>query len=114
MKIRPVNPIEARLIFPGIDTQGQTDAIAYPRPDCELVKLTATDGTLITGLYGPGVGEVPARAARPSLLFSYGNGTCLAHNGDLFAMFRELGFNTMMVDYPGYGMSRGRSPLMPA
>jgi hypothetical protein len=107
MKIRPVNLLEARLIFPGIYTQGQSGAFAMPGAGCELTRFTASDGTLITGLYGPGVGSPPDGIARPTLLFFYGNGTCLAHNVDLFGRFRELGFNTMMVDYPGYGMSKG-------
>jgi fermentation-respiration switch protein FrsA (DUF1100 family) len=107
MKLRSVNPIEARLIFPGISTQGQSDAIAWPRANCELVNLKASDGTLIAGLYGPGITSALPDVTRPTLLFFYGNGTCLAHNVDLFAEFRGLGFNTMMVDYPGFGMSRG-------
>jgi fermentation-respiration switch protein FrsA (DUF1100 family) len=108
MKLRPVNPIEARLVFPGINTQGRSDAIAWPREDCNLITLTASDGTSLTGLYGPGVGTPARGLTRATILFFYGTGTCLAHNVHLFAAFRELGFNAMMVDYPGYGMSKGR------
>jgi pimeloyl-ACP methyl ester carboxylesterase len=108
MKLRPVNVIEARLIFPGTYTQGQTDAVATPDPDCELVKFTTSDGTSIVGIYGPAVGSAPQDTVRPTLLFFYGNGTCLAYNVDLFTRFRALGFNTMIVDYPGFGMSGGK------
>src|SRR5947209_7318875 len=45
--------IQARIIFPGHETQGQPFAEVRPRPGTELVRLTTRQGVPIVALYGP-------------------------------------------------------------
>jgi len=101
-----IGPLEIQLVFPGSASQGQSDAIVQPPDGCDLVSLHAADGTKIAALFGEPL-NVHAAAAKPALLFFYGNGMCMAHGLDLFNRFRGLGFNVIMADYEGYGMSGG-------
>jgi len=43
-----------------------------------------------------------------TLIYFYGNGTCLAQSRQVFNEFRRLGYDVIMPDYEGYGMSGGR------
>jgi pimeloyl-ACP methyl ester carboxylesterase len=45
---------------------------------------------------------------RPTVIFFYGNGACLAYMGEVFNGFRRLGMNVLVPEYPGYGMSGGK------
>jgi pimeloyl-ACP methyl ester carboxylesterase len=108
MKRRGVTSIEAGLVFPGICTQGTSDAIVPQLANCERVTLRSDAGENIAGLFGHGTGSPLPRVRRPTLLFFYGNGMCMAHTLEIFTEFRSLGFNTMLIDYPGFGMSDGK------
>ncbi len=101
-----VSGLEIQLLFPGSRSQGQADAIANPPVGCELVTLHAPGGKKIVAIFGKATGSRPA-TTRPSILYFYGNGTCMAYSLDVFNRFRGLGFNVIMADYPGYGMSEG-------
>ncbi|MGD1278766.1 MAG: alpha/beta hydrolase [Tepidisphaeraceae bacterium] len=101
----------ASIIFPGSATQGRREAMVHPAPGQELLPLTARDGTKIAALLAMGQdpgGPAPRGQDRPTVLFFYGNAMCLAHCGDLLDELRPLGFNVVIGDYPGYGMSDGR------
>jgi len=109
---RPVfGSLQTSVVFPGHVTQGQPSAMVDPRPGTELVKLSTTDGEQIVALFGPALtpqGEPdPRAAARPTMLFFYGNGECLNNTLGQFQHFRELGLNVLVPDYVGYGMSTG-------
>jgi fermentation-respiration switch protein FrsA (DUF1100 family) len=99
-------PIEMQFIFPGALSQGHISSRVHPSRGCELVTLRASDGSKIAALFGkstiPGQGNT-----RPTLLYFYGNGMCMADSLTEFNRFRGLGFNALMVDYEGYGMSDG-------
>ena len=101
------------MIFPGRSSQGETYARVVPSRGAELVELTTASGDRVAALFGPALTrEGAARedaASRPTLLFFYGNGDCLAANVDLFDEFRRLGANVMIPDYAGYGMSGGEA-----
>jgi pimeloyl-ACP methyl ester carboxylesterase len=43
------------------------------------------------------------------LLYFYGNGMSLETSSYEFARFRQLGFNVLIAEYPGYGMSSGQA-----
>ena len=43
------------------------------------------------------------------LLYFYGNGMCLETSSYEFARFRKLGFNVLITEYPGYGLSSGQA-----
>ena len=70
------------LIFPGAATQGRADAVVGPIDGGEIVTLTAKTGEKITALFGrallPDGSPHPDASERPTLLFFYGNGMCLA------------------------------------
>jgi len=102
----PVNFLELQFVFPGSATRGQLSAVVPPMAGCELVKLHGAGGTRLVGLFGKALAP-GAKEGKPALLYFYGNGTCMAYSRDVFNRFRQLGFNAMMVDYPGYGMSGG-------
>ena len=103
----------SRIAFPGAATQGRADAQLSPGIAGELVPLRTAKGTKITALYGEALdrdGHPRADpASRPTLLFFYGNGACVAHMVDVFQQLRRLGANVIMPDYPGYGMSEGKA-----
>jgi uncharacterized protein len=104
--------IEAKFIFPGAATQGRAEAIVPPSADYEIVPLQTKDGTKIVALFGgaldPRGGHTLVAGSRPTVIFFYGNGACLASMGDVFDGFRRLGVNVLMPEYPGYGMSGGK------
>jgi Arc/MetJ-type ribon-helix-helix transcriptional regulator len=101
-----ISLLETKVVFPGSSTHGEVNAVVQPTTGCELVTLHAPDGTRIVALFGrsPTLG---AAAAKPALLYFYGNGACMAYSRDVFNRFRSLGFNVIMADYEGYGMSGG-------
>jgi pimeloyl-ACP methyl ester carboxylesterase len=100
------------LLFPGRISQGREWSRVDRVPEgAELVKLTTAAGDPVVALFGRALDRRGAprdeAAARPTILFFYGNGDCLAHNLDLFQAFRKLGANVLIPDYAGYGMSGG-------
>ena len=87
--------LQARIIFPGHDTQGQAYAEVRPRPGTELVRLETRRNVPIVAFYGPALtadGLVdPLAAERPTLLYFYGNGMYLKAATHEFEQFRRLG-----------------------
>ncbi|MCC2671158.1 MAG: Dienelactone hydrolase family protein, partial [Armatimonadetes bacterium] len=81
-------------------------------PGSELVSLRTSSGETIAALYGPALSEAGEPVAdprkAPTLLYFYGNGTCLKTAQDQFEQFRRAGANVMIAEYVGYGMSTGR------
>lgn len=105
--------LQTRLIFPGRTSQGQPWAVVRPEPDTELVTLRTAGGDRVIALFGPALSPegrpLADAAARPTLLYFYGNGSCLRHALDEFDLFRRLGVNVLIPEYAGYGMSGGRA-----
>jgi pimeloyl-ACP methyl ester carboxylesterase len=104
---------QSRMIFPGQVTQGRPEARVDP-PGSELVTLKAKGGERVVALFGPALpklGETPLPDARsrPTILYFYGNGNCLATCLDEFDAFRRLGANVLIAEYLGYGLSGGRA-----
>lgn len=104
--------IQESLIFPGASSQGQKQAIVRPAGNEELVHLKTPDGVPIVALFGaalsPDGQPLLDASARPTLLFFYGNGMCLADCAGEFRKFRKLGLNVLIPDFIGYGMSGGK------
>jgi fermentation-respiration switch protein FrsA (DUF1100 family) len=100
------------LIFPGAATQGRSDAVVRPFAGGELVHLTARTGEPVVALFGAAQsprGEPLADAAqRPTILYLYGNGMCMADCTGEWLKLRRRGFNVMVPDFLGYGMSGGK------
>ncbi|MCH7509127.1 MAG: alpha/beta hydrolase [Proteobacteria bacterium] len=70
--------------------------------DYEDVTLETSDGLKLHGWY------VPAAQARGVVLFLHGNAGNISHRLDSIAIFRELGLDTLIIDYRGYGQSQGK------
>ncbi len=68
----------------------------------ESVEIEASDGVKITGWF------VPAQNARGTALFFHGNGGNISHRLDSLRVFNDLGLNTLIIDYRGYGQSEGK------
>jgi len=102
--------LQAKLIFPGAATQGTAEARVNAPAGARLVTLSA-GGERVVALFGKALGpdgqEASDAAQRPTILFFYGNGMCLADTLEEFRLFRELGANVMIPDYLGYGLSGG-------
>jgi pimeloyl-ACP methyl ester carboxylesterase len=100
-------------LFPGRPTQGKPYAIVRPSPQYELVHFTTPDGNPIVAIFGRAVDPddhpLPDAASRPTLLYFYGNSMSMAEAFTEFWHFRMLGFNVMIPDYPGFGMSGGKA-----
>src|SRR5256714_15049502 len=107
-----ISILQESIIFPGASTQGQKHAVIRPAPNEELVPLTTPDGIQIVALFGKALSpegkKLPDAAQRPTLLFFYGNGMCLADTEGEFRKFRRLGVNVLIPEYVGYGMSGGK------
>ncbi|WZP01057.1 alpha/beta hydrolase [Isosphaeraceae bacterium EP7] len=102
--------IQDRLIFPGADSQGRPEARVTPPPGATIVTLDA-NGDKVVALFGPALGPGgspdPEASRRPTILFFYGNGMCLADSISRFESFRRLGANVLIPDYLGFGLSGG-------
>src|SRR4051794_27641690 len=96
-------------IFPGAATQGRKDSIVRPFDGGEIVTLQAKSGEKITALFGraltPQGKPHPDAANRPTIVYFYGNGMCMADCCGEFMKFRRRGFNMIVPDFLGYGMS---------
>lgn len=75
----------------------QTRGLAFER-----VTFTTDDQTKIAAWWIPAAGQ-----ARGSVLLFHGNAGNIAHRIDYAVMFNRLGYDTLLVDYRGYGESTG-------
>jgi len=66
------------------------------------VTVKTADGILLHGWY------VYAPNPRGTVLFLHGNAGNISHRLDSIAIFHELGLDTFIIDYRGYGQSEGR------
>jgi len=67
------------------------------------VILKTADGVSLHGWY------VHADNPRGTVLFLHGNAGNISHRLDSIAVFRELGLDTFIIDYRGYGQSEGKT-----
>jgi uncharacterized protein len=95
-----------RLAFPA--PRGQPPdprEVGLPGERIELVE----SGTRLVGWFLPGESDGRTGAARPALLWFYGNGENIATIWPVLRDFRPRGAALLVVDYPGYGGSGGRT-----
>ena len=71
--------------------------------DYENVSLTTSDNERLHGWY------IPATNPRGVLLFFHGNAGNISHRLDSIKIFHELGLDTLIIDYRGYGQSTGKA-----
>lgn len=92
---------QSRLVyFPQIG-RDTTVTPAVVRLDFEDVWLKSEPDVIIHGWY------VPRRDAKGAVLFFHGNAGSIGLRLDWLRMFHDLGYATLIVDYRGYGRSRG-------
>lgn len=70
--------------------------------DYETVSLTTEDSIRIEAWY------VPAPEARGVVLLTHGNAGNITHWVDYAVLFHRLGYATLMLEYRGYGRSKGK------
>lgn len=84
---------------------GNHELIATPSAigfDWEDVRLTTSDGIRLHGWY------LPAKQSDViTLLFFHGNAGNISHRLDSLDLFRQLGVAVLIIDYRGYGQSKG-------
>ncbi len=90
----------------------QSRLIYFPRRDMGVTPGDAgmpfddlffrtTDGVMLNAWF------VPSENPRGTLLYFHGNAGNISHRIEALQQFRGLGFNTLIVDYRGYGKSEG-------
>jgi uncharacterized protein len=86
--------------FPGIGREHvatpETQGLAY-----EDISIRTQDAETLHAWW------VPAPDSRGSVLLFHGNAGNISHRIDYARMFHRLGYNTLLVDYRGYGKSTG-------
>ena len=101
------------LIFPGSRTKTTQEALARAYEGSSMLSLTTSSSYQVGLLFGVGLpsGGSPSLCASEAwyLLYFYGNGMCLETSSSEFAQLRKLGFNVLITEYPGYGMSSGQA-----
>jgi fermentation-respiration switch protein FrsA (DUF1100 family) len=70
--------------------------------DYENVRFDAEDGVQLHGWL------VPRSGSRRILLFFHGNAGNISHRGESIGIFHRLGLNVFIIDYRGYGASKGK------
>ena len=69
--------------------------------DYTSVNIATSDGETLHGWW------VPAHDAKGTVLFFHGNAGNISHRINYLKMFKQLGYNTLLFDYRGYGQSSG-------
>ncbi len=87
-----------------------SDRVENPPPELDLVHEDVwlpvkNDRDLVHGWW---IGT--KSAPRGTLLFLHGNGSNIGSNIDRAAVFQQLGFDVLLIDYRGYGKSGGSFP----
>lgn len=92
---------QSRLIYfpePGREIVSTPDQIGLAY---ESVKIATANDETLHAWY------VPAPDAKATILFFHGNAGNISHRIDYLPMFHRLGYNTLIIDYQGYGQSSG-------
>ena len=69
--------------------------------DYTSVNIATSDGETLHGWW------VPVPDAKGTVLFFHGNAGNISHRINYLKMFKQLGYNTLLFDYRGYGQSSG-------
>jgi len=75
----------------------------------EALRLLMKDGTPLAGWFLPPADTTLAPGRGPGLLWFYGNGENIAAIWPVLQEFQPPGVALLVVDYPGYGASGGRT-----
>lgn len=90
---------QSRLVyFPEKQLSNTPEAIGL---DYSSVNIATSDGEILHGWW------ISVPAAKGTVLFFHGNAGNISHRINYLAMFKRLGYNTLLFDYRGYGQSSG-------
>ena len=107
-----ISMLQTSMIFPGAASQGRLDAVVRPDPSREMLELKTPEGERVAACFGWALTldgtRHPEAASKPTILYFYGNGMCMADAIGEFNKLRRLGNNVIVSDYLGYGMSSGQ------
>lgn len=88
----------ANLYFPTREIEATPAEIGLRYED---VWLTTSDGVRLNGWF------IPCPGSRRGILFFHGNAGNISHRLQTIRIFHDLGLNTLIIDYRGYGRSGG-------
>ncbi|MFY0577446.1 hypothetical protein ACN28S_26780 [Cystobacter fuscus] len=71
-------------------------------PGAALLRIPGPEGTTVHALH------VPAPPEAPTVVHFHGNGEQLAHEAWLAQRYQEAGLGFFAVEYPGYGLAKGK------
>jgi fermentation-respiration switch protein FrsA (DUF1100 family) len=95
---------QSRMIFfPELPSRALVASPADIGLDYDPVSLRTIDGVELDGWFVPAPGR-----RRGTLLFLHGNAGNISHRLDSLRIFHDLGLDTLIFDYRGYGRSSGR------
>lgn len=98
---------EPRLLYHPTRQIDQTPKQAGMR--YENINLVTSDGVNINGWFIPGEDLSEAgHGVKLTVLFFHGNAGNISHRLEKIAIFRDLGVDTFIIDYRGYGGSEGQ------
>src|SRR5260221_103966 len=98
---------EPRMLYhPSHEIEQTPDKLGLKYED---ITLTTSDSVRINGWFLPGEnlaegGHVP----KLTVLFFHGNAGNISHRLEKIGIFRDLGVDTFIIDYRGYGRSEGQ------
>lgn len=90
---------QSRLIY--FPQQSLTDTPRDIGLDYTSVQIATADGEMLHGWW------IAAPLAKGTVLLFHGNAGNISHRINYASMFRRLGYNTLLLDYRGYGQSSG-------
>ncbi len=100
---------QERMAFPA-PSGGLPDAAELKRLGGERIELVMKSGTRLAGVYlPPHPATPPGGQKHAALLWFYGNGENIGAIWDIVVEWQPPGVAVLVVDYPGYGASGGRT-----
>jgi fermentation-respiration switch protein FrsA (DUF1100 family) len=95
---------ERLIFFPSAALTATPAALQLPYEDAYI---TTAGGTIIHGWYIP-ADAGPLFHKNFTMLLFHGNAGNISHRLDYIKIFHELGLNSLIIDYQGYGRSNGK------
>ncbi len=109
----PFSQLKTAVIFPGSLMKTTADTLVRAYEGSSILCCSTSSGYQVGLLFGTGQpsAEQPFLYAPGTwyLVYCYGNGMGLETSSYEFAQFRQLGFNVLIPEYPGYGTSNGQA-----
>lgn len=100
-----VHKLKNRLIFQG---HSNRDIVTGPGFPVEDIDLHTQDGVKLHSWYIPSADDTNDNDKKV-VLFFHGNAGNLTHRSNFLNVFRKLNYDTLIIDYRGYGKSEGSS-----